>query len=88
MLVEIIGWIGGILFAICAIPQAYDCYKQKHGKGLSWLFLILCIMGEICTLIYVSIDRFSWSLIINYIANLIALTFIVYYKWYGEKHNN
>ena len=84
---EIIGWLGGILFAICAIPQAYACWKQKHAEGLSWLFLLTWTWGEIFTLIYVLCrDDTSYPLIFNYTFNLIALGVIIYYKIIGEKY--
>lgn len=83
-MIELIGWAGGILFAICAIPQAWECYRQKHANGLSWLFLMTWLFGEVFTLIYVFVDKFSWSLIVNYVANLIALLIIIYYKGCGD----
>ena len=78
---ELIGWIGGIFFAICAIPQAIQSYKDKHSNGLSWSFLILWTIGEILTLIYtLSKPVDLWPLIFNYTFNLLAISVIIWYK--------
>ncbi len=50
---EIIGWLGSILFAICAVPQAVQSYKQKHSHGISKAFLALWLFGEVFTTIYI-----------------------------------
>jgi len=78
---EAIGWIGSICFSICAVPQAYQSYKQGNSNGLSHYTLILWMVGEICTLMYVSSTLFSWSLVINYMFNLLCLSVIIYYKY-------
>ena len=79
-MIEIIGWIGSILFAICAIPQAYHCWKTKSCHGMTWLFLLMWLFGEVFTIIYVVLQHFSWALIFNYVFNLLSLGVIIYYK--------
>jgi uncharacterized protein with PQ loop repeat len=78
-LMNSIGWIGSIFFAICAIPQAVQCYKQGHAKGLDWTFLLCWFFGEILTVIYV-FPKQDWPLLFNYSINLICLFIIIYFK--------
>lgn len=78
-MLNLIGWIGGICFAISGIPQAYWSWKEGHSKGLSWSFLLLWLGGEVFTLVYVS-ARQDWPLIFNYVFNLMSLLVIIYYK--------
>ena len=51
--IEIIGWIAGISFAVCSLPQAIECYKQKHAHGISLLFILLWLIGEVLMQVYV-----------------------------------
>lgn len=87
---ELVGWIGAIFFAICAFPQAYKCWKQKHAYGLSNLTLFFWTAGELLTFIYVVVQLQlfeSLPLIFNYIANLLSLIVIIYYKFFPKTDN-
>jgi uncharacterized protein with PQ loop repeat len=75
----LIGYIGGILLAICGAPQAYLSYKQGHSDGISILFLLLWSFGEIFTLIYI-IPKIDIPLLLNYTSNLFFLLIIWKYK--------
>ncbi len=80
-MIEFIGWLGGILFAICGVPQAYKSYKDGHSNEISWLFLLLWLFGEILMLVYTlhkPVDLLP--LIFNYGCNLLAICFILKYK--------
>lgn len=86
---EICGWIGGVFFAICGIPQAWYCYKEKHAIGLSWLFILCWLIGEVFTLGYVIASDivssdFHYPLIFNYVLNTLVLMVIIHYKVLGD----
>lgn len=81
---ELIGWVGSLLFSLCAVPQARQCYQQKHSDGINWSFLLMWLFGEILTLIYVLPTR-QWPLITNYCLNLACLSIIFYYKIFTIK---
>lgn len=83
---EIIGWIGALCFSLCALPQSIMCYKQGHAKGLSWAFLLLWMVGEILTIIYV-VPKGHLPLIANYVINLALLQVMVYYKIWPRKES-
>lgn len=80
------GWMGSVLFAICAMPQAYQCYKQKHAKGMSWLFLLLWLGGEIFTILYIWPKK-DMPLLANYSLNMLVLLSIIYYKVKGNENS-
>lgn len=79
----IIGWIGSILLSICGIPQAWKCYKQGHGNGLSYAFIWTWFVGEIITAIYVYCEHgMDLPLLANYSMNIILILIILKYMYY------
>lgn len=76
---ETIGWIGSILLAFCGLPQAWESYKTKSSAGLTWGFIGMWLIGELCTFIYI-IPQMVLPLLFNYTANIIFVSIIVYYK--------
>lgn len=78
---SVFGWLGAICFAFCVIPQAWKCHREGHARGLSWLFLSLWFLGEVCLIIatLTELGFISW-LMFNYITNLFFLLIILYYK--------
>lgn len=82
---NIIGWIGAVLFATCAIPQAVQTWKTKKADDLSWLFLLFWLFGEFFTFAYVIIDDIllqitHFPLYINYTFNIIIIFYLIYAK--------
>ena len=77
-----VGWIGSIAFAVCSIPQAYHCFKVKNANGISWGLIILSLVGEVCSLVYV-LPMGHIPLILNYLSNLFFMSVIGYYKAFG-----
>lgn len=76
---EILGWVGSFLFAICGIPAAVQTYRDGHARGMNTLFLLLWCGGEVLTLSYVIYKR-DYPLILNYLSNLGSLLVIMKYK--------
>jgi uncharacterized protein with PQ loop repeat len=81
---EIIGYIGSILLAICGLPQAIESYKTKSSEGLTWGFILLWFFGEIFTFAYI-LPKMDFPLLINYSVNLIFLIIILYFKIFPKK---
>lgn len=81
-MVELLGWLGAICFAICGLPQTIKVVKDGHGDGLSKPFLWLWFWGEIFTLVYVCIGKFSWPLFFNYAVNLTFLSIMLKYNYF------
>jgi len=85
---DFIGWIGSIAFAICGIPQAWECYKNRSATGINPFFIILWLIGEICYVLSVLI-KFGWVnwMMFNYISNIISITVIIYYLLMDRKYS-
>lgn len=76
---ELVGWIGGVCFALCAVPQAVKAWRSRSTDDLSWGFLGMWLVGEICMLAYV-IPTGNAPLLFNYAGNLVCLLVIIYVK--------
>lgn len=37
----VIEWVGSIALALCALPQAVKCYREKSSAGLSVLLAVM-----------------------------------------------
>lgn len=81
---ELVGWAGSILFAICGLPQAIQCWKDGHSRGLNWFFLLAWFWGEIFTIAYVW-PKADWPLLCNYFVNLVFLVVMVKFKIWERK---
>lgn len=79
-MIEYIGWLSGMLFAFCGVPQAYKSWREKSSEGLSWAFLLMWGFGEIFLLIY-SISKGLPPVIFNAGFSTIIVAIIVRYKF-------
>ena len=84
---ETIGWIGSLLLAFCGLPQAIKCYREKSSKGMDWGFLLAWFVGELFTFVYV-LPKMDLPLLVNYSANLLFLTVILYYKIFDKEYSH
>lgn len=78
-MIETIGWIGSILFALCGVPQAFKSIKDGNSDGLSWLFLLMWFFGELLSMVY-AIHLKLWPLLFNYSFNFFCLLIVIYYR--------
>lgn len=78
-LINGLGWLGAACFAISAAPQAYQSYVTHSSEGISGLFLLLWLLGELSMLTYVLATTRQGPLLFNYLLNLVFLCVIGYY---------
>lgn len=78
-MIEVFGWVSSIFLALCGVPQAWKCFKEKHARGISWGFILLWFAGEIVGLVY-TISIGAYPLIANYSFNTLVTFVILYYK--------
>lgn len=83
-MLELVGWVGSIAFALCGLPQAVQSYKDKHSDGITWGFISLWFIGELCTLVYV-MPKGHWPLIFNYLGNILFAGTIIYFKMFPKR---
>jgi len=82
-MLELIGWVGSFLLTFCAVPMAWQSYKEGHTNGVNMPFLQMWFWGEILTLIYVlSQPELLYPLIANYAFNIVLIVIILKYKIY------
>lgn len=84
-MIEVIGWIGSILFALCGLPQALMAWKNKNSDGLSWIFLMMWFFGEVFTFTYVVTKEDVLPLLVNYSLNFVFLLIIMWYKLFPKR---
>lgn len=82
MIIEIIGWFGAFLLATCGLPQMIKTFRTWKFEGLSIIFIIWWLLGEILVLTYVLYKAFKWPLIFNYGINILVCVAILslYFK--------
>jgi uncharacterized protein with PQ loop repeat len=74
-----LGGIGGILLALCALPQAWECYTTQSASGLSWGFLGMWGGGEAALLVS-TYDLKRWYLTLNYGVNVVLVGYMLTFK--------
>ena len=80
---EMIGYFGALLLAVCAFPQMIFSIKEGNSVGLSHGFLLSWYIGEILMLVFTVITiGTSGPLFYNFLANTVMLTVIVKYKYW------
>lgn len=85
-MVEFIGWLSGILFALCSLPQFLKCKEEGNATGVSSLTLWMWLLGEVSAWYYVYMTRgIDLPLHFNYTMNLIFLIGIFRYKLFPRK---
>lgn len=81
---EQIGYMSGILLALCGVPLAISAVRKKRAD-IDSSFLAVWFIGEILGLVYV-IYLAKGSLILNYGANTLLLLVVIYYKIKGNRN--
>lgn len=82
-MIEVLGYLGGFLFAFCGLPQAYQSYKEGHSRGINSGLIWMWISGEILMQIYVMLKHgFDMPLLINYWVNTLFVMVIIKYKYW------
>ena len=79
-MVSLIGALGSLLFALCAIPQAYSDWKLGRSE-LSYAMIYMWLGGSACMFVYIG-NTISWydPLIITYTINFVSLAVSLRYK--------
>lgn len=87
-MIELIGWLGAACFALCGLPQAYVCYKQGHGRGVSNLFMWIWLAGELLTMPYIYFTHgLDPVIFFNLTLNTIFIIIILRYIYFPREPN-
>ncbi len=79
--VQVAGWLGGALLACCALPLVVSTVRDGHAHGVDPVFLALWFSGEAAMLVHVLFVEASLPLKLNYIANVIMVGIVGWYRW-------
>jgi tetrahydromethanopterin S-methyltransferase subunit C len=84
------GTIGAVAFALCGAPQAWKCYKQGHGDGLSFGFMGLWALGTLATICYAALLpgatlASKMPLFFNYAGNVAMISVIFRYMLFPRR---
>ncbi len=80
-------WIGlasGALTTLAGLPQLYKIYKNKSGRGLSYLFMLMLLVGVVGWELY-GLSRGDVVLIIWNLVALVLDTAIIALKAYYDE---
>lgn len=75
---DLIGYVSGIMLALCGLPEAIRSYKNKRCD-IGWGLLIMWMLGEIGLLIYET-KTLAIPRILNYSCNIIFISVMIFYK--------
>ena len=85
IVITINGYIGGILSCIIFIPQLYKIYQTKSVHDISFVFIFICIVASIFSLIYY-IEILAYPLIYTNIVSLFTRILLGFLKFYYGNH--
>lgn len=85
-MLELTGWIAGLLFAFCGLPQCIQCVREGHARGINSLFIWMWFLGEVLMQVYVFFKHgFDMPLLVNYWINTVFVCVIIKYKYWERK---
>jgi hypothetical protein len=78
--------IGSFSLASCPAPQFVKTFRTKLTRDLSWSFLALWMLGDMCMFAYFVYDGFSsgghkYDLYFNYGFNGVICGYLLWAKW-------
>ena len=83
-MIQIIGYIGSIAYALSGIPQAILSIKNGHSRGVSRGFAMLSVIGSSLSLIY-ALPRGDYVVLLNFGANIIVWGTVLKYSYFERR---
>ena len=83
-MIQLIGYIGSLAYAICGLPQAIMSIKNGHSQGISRGYAFLSLAGSILSLVY-AFPRQDYILVLNFCANIIVWGIVLKYSYFERK---
>ncbi|KAJ7927970.1 PQ loop repeat-domain-containing protein [Mycena leptocephala] len=82
---SMLGWVSIACWIVVYSPQIYENYSLQSGEGLSVLFVLVWLLGDICNLVGAVLANLLPTVIIIAIyyslCDLILMIQIYYYRW-------
>lgn len=73
---EIIGYLAGILTAVCFMPQSIKTLRTRETEGLSAVSYVLYCLGLVCWIIYGWYLHSVQMILFNAVSLLFALSIL------------
>lgn len=81
-IIEIIGLLGGICFAICGVPVAYQTYKAGRSVGTPMTIAWFILAGTALMYTYLlATYGFDWIIAFSYWTEFLSWALIVWYHY-------
>ena len=81
-MIELLGLIGAVAFALSGVPQAIKSWREGHSRGVAHGTVLLWLLGEAAMLAYaVGKYRSDFILMGNYAANFLVVGVIAWFKY-------
>ena len=78
--IDILGYTGGFFLTINMIPQIIKTYKDKKTENISFVFLLLNLVGLKCNMIY-SYIKGIYAISIPITISLLCTCIMLYFKY-------
>lgn len=85
-MIQIIGYIGSLAYALCGLPQAVLSIKNGHSQGISRAYALLSLLGSVLSLIY-AFPRGDYVLLLNFGINIIVWSIVLKYSYFERLKN-
>lgn len=77
---HIVATTGALCLGICPIPQTWKCFQTGKAEDISWAFLLLWFIGDICLLYYGIVAHLPIAIVLNNVLNALCISVIAYHK--------
>ncbi|KAF7298993.1 hypothetical protein MIND_00847500 [Mycena indigotica] len=85
---SMLGWVSIACWIVVYSPQIWENYTLQSGEGLSVLFVVVWLLGDICNLLGAFLAKLLPTVIIIAIyytlCDCILMTQIYYYRWKAQ----
>ncbi|KAJ7134702.1 PQ loop repeat-domain-containing protein [Mycena epipterygia] len=82
---SMLGWVSIACWVIVYSPQIYENYKLQSGEGLSVLFVVVWLLGDICNLVGAALAHLLPTVILiafyYSLCDIILMFQIYFYRW-------
>ncbi|KAJ6585064.1 PQ loop repeat-domain-containing protein [Mycena capillaripes] len=86
---SMLGWVSIACWIIVYSPQIYENYSLQSGEGLSVIFVLVWLLGDLCNLVGAVLANLLPTVIIIAVyyslCDIILLIQIYYYRWRGAR---
>lgn len=83
-MIQLIGYIGSLAYALCGLPQAVMSIKNGNSRGVSRGFGILSLIGSAFSLLY-AVPKGDYVLMLNFGCNIVVWSIILKYSYFERQ---